>query len=507
MQATAGAEGQRKRRWTGSLALGLLCTGFLTPGACRSASAPDPLGPTGQATQADPGGSIRDFHLTAVPALIELGPGVKVHAWTYNGTVPGPAIRARVGDLVRVRLTNRLSEGTSINWHGLRVPNGEDGVAGVTQDPVLPGQTVTFAFVARTPGTYWYHSFTRALEQVDRGLYGPLIIDPLNEAAPPAVDQTLIYDEWPWGLEKSSPPPPTDPLMHSYVTYSVNGRTGAAIAPVRVQPGRPVRLRLINAGFETHFVQVDGTAVTITAFDGHSVIGGPPTGRALPLGAGERLDVEFLASDTPAWVRLVHGLPPADQVPVPLVPVGSPVPASRPPPSAAAPEGYVDFFTYPARAQDSEWPSGAAPTRSFTLALTQAGSSGSSAEAMPPGMEPMAGTWFEINGKTFPATQNLVISQGDLVEITFDNQSRTEHAMHLHGHAFQLLSRDGTPAAGLIVKDTVVVLPGSRVRVGFVANNPGWWLLHCNELDHAAAGLMTLVVYQGIARPTHLGGR
>ena len=141
MQATAGAVGQRKRRWTGSLALGLLCTAFLTAGACRSASAADPLGPTGQATRADPGGSIRDFHLTAVSAVIELGPGVKVHAWTYNGTVPGPAIRATVGDLVRVRLTNRLSEGTSINWHGLRVPNGEDGVAGVTQDPcaVNPG--------------------------------------------------------------------------------------------------------------------------------------------------------------------------------------------------------------------------------------------------------------------------------------------------------------------------------------------------------------------------------
>jgi FtsP/CotA-like multicopper oxidase with cupredoxin domain len=253
---------QRRRRWTGSLALGLLCIGFLTAGACRSAAAPHPLGPTGQATQPAPGGSIREFDLTAVSALIELGPGVKVHAWTYNGTVPGPTIRATVGDLVRVRLTNRLSEGTTINWHGLSVPNGEDGVAGVTQDPVLPGQTVTFAFVASTSGTYWYHSFTRAFEQVDRGLYGPLIIDPLNEAALPAVDQTLIYDEWPWGLEKSSAPPPTDPLMVSYVNYSVNGRTGAAIAPVHVQPGRLVRLRLVNAGFETHFVQVDDTAVT-----------------------------------------------------------------------------------------------------------------------------------------------------------------------------------------------------------------------------------------------------
>lgn len=235
--------------------------------------------------------------------------------------------------------------------------------------------------------------------------------------------------------------------------------------------------------------------------------GGPPTGRALPLGAGERLDIEFLASDTPAWVRLVHGLPPADQVPVPLVPVGSPIPARPEPPPASAPEGYVDFFTYPARDQDSERPSGPAPTRSFTLTLTQAQSSGASAGAMPRGMESMAGTRFEINGKAFPATQNLVVSQGDRVEITFDNQSKTEHAMHLHGHAFQLLSRDGTPASGLIVKDTVVVLPGSRVMVGFVADNPGWWLLHCNELDHAAAGLMTLVVYQGIARPTQLGGR
>ena len=210
--------GQRKRRWTGSLALSLLCTGFLTAGTCQSAAAPDPLGPTGQSTQPAPGGSIREFDLTAVAAVIELGPGVKVHAWTYNGTVPGPTIRVTVGDLVRVRLTNRLSEGTTINWHGLRVPNGEDGVAGVTQDPVLPGQTVTFAFVASTPGSYWYHSFTRALEQVDRGLYGPLIIDPLNEEAPPAVDQTLIYDRVALGprevLATPSDRPPDEVLHH-----------------------------------------------------------------------------------------------------------------------------------------------------------------------------------------------------------------------------------------------------------------------------------------------------
>jgi len=491
-------------RWAGSLLLGLLCLGIQSAAACAS---PDrnPLGPTGQATQPAPGGSIREFDLSAVPAVIQLGPGVKVHAWTYNGTIPGPQIRVTVGDLVRVRLTDRLPEGTTIDWQGLKVPNGEDGVAGVTQDPVLPGQTDTYAFVASTPGTYWYHSFTRALEQVDRGLYGPLIIDPAKEVAPPVVDQTLVYDEWPWGLELPSPPPLTDPLMESYVTYSVNGRTGAAITPVRVQPGQRVRLRLINAGFETHFVQIDGTPVIITAFDGHSVVGGPPTGSSLPLGSGERLDVEFLAPDIPVWVRLVHGLPPADQVSVPLVPVGSPVPAGPPTPPASASEGYLDIFSYPARAVESVWPTGAVPTRSFTLTLTQALSSRSS-EPMPPGMESMAGSLFEINGNIFPATQNLVVSQGDLVEITFDNRSRTEHAMHLHGHFFQLLTVDGRPASGLIVKDTVVVLPDSRVTVGLIADNPGWWLLHCDELDHAAAGLMTLFVYQGVTRPSRLGG-
>lgn len=471
----------------------------LAASSCGAGTGPSALGPTQQATAPDPGGVIRDFDLTARPATIELRPGLAVNAWTYNGTVPGPLIRARVGDLVRVHLNNQLPEGTTIHWHGLAVPNGEDGVAGVTQDAVPPGRSVTYAFVPQVAGTYWYHSHQRGAKQVDRGLYGSLVIDPATEPhAVPDVDQTLVYDEWPWGLEKTNPPPPSDPIaMTTYVTYSVNGKTGGAIEPVKVSPGQLVRLRLVNVGYVTHYVYLDGQSVTLTAFDGHSVSGGPPTDAALPLGAGERIDLQFVAPRAPLWLRLLDAAPPAADVRVPIVPSGTnPVP----PPANHRNIAVLDLLSYSARAVDRVWPVGTVPNRTYTLTITKGG--------LPmPDMPEMAGMTYQINGKSFPDTDTLVVTQGDYVEINFVNLSDMEHAMHLHGHVFQVLSRNGEAVSGIIDKDTVVVPPQTSISIGFHADNPGWWMIHCHELYHAEGGLMTLVRYEGVTRLATLGGQ
>lgn len=477
-------------RRAGALACGLV----LLTSACVTETGPRPISPTPPLVSPLPGGSLRHFDLVARPARITLRPGLTVNAWTYSGMVPGPLLRVTVGDVVEVTLHNRLPEGTTIHWHGLTVPNGEDGVAGVTQDPVPPGGEATYRFLAATAGSYWYHSHQDSAAQVDRGLYGALVVDPRG---PPAYakDAVLLFDEWPLALEERSPPPPGDYSWVAAATFSVNGRTGGAISQLIVTPGRRTRLRLFNAGNFSHFVYLDGVPWTIVAFDGHEVTGGPATSDAVAVGPGERVDVEFEAPDHPVSVRLLDGLPPADDIAVPVVPAGAAGPAPAP---RTRPLHLVDLARYPARAAEADWPAGVAPSRSFTLEL--------STVAVNHPTPSLDQTLYQINGRQFPDTDTLTVATGELVQLTFVNRSRMEHPMHLHGHAFQVLSIDGEPPAGLIVKDTIVVGPGQTVSVGFRARNPGWWMLHCHELYHARGGMMTLLAYQGTRRLAQLGG-
>ena len=485
-------DGRRLALVTGSALLITIAAGQ----ACSSASGP--IGPTDGPRSPAPGGVVRRFDLTAEIAAIELKPGLRISAWTYNGSVPGPVLRAEVGDLVVVVLHNRLPQGTTIHWHGLAVPNGEDGVAGVTQDPVPPGQTETYAFIASESGTYWYHSHNEAASQVDRGLYGALVITPRGGEPAGLTDVTLVYDDWPLALEVSPPPPADDFTWISYVTDTVNGKTGAAIRPISVSPGAKLRLRLVNAGATMHFVHVDGASVRIVAFDGHEVEGGPPTDDALPLGPAQRLDVVLTAPARPTWLRLEDALPPAAEASVPLVPPGQSEPEQAPPP-VRRPNALLDVFRYPARALASPWPSGGSADVAFTLHLSVAATVGK-----PPSLD---GQLYEINGKTFPATGTLDVRTGQLVAITFVNDSRVDHPMHLHGHAFQVLAVDGRPPDGVLVMDTVVVGPRQTVTVGFRADNPGWWMIHCHELYHSRGGMMILLHYIGAPRLADIGGR
>lgn len=140
---------------------------------------------------------VKVFELTTKAVRWEILDGVTITAYTYNGTVPGPMIRVTEGDQVRIVVRNELPHPTTIHWHGVEVPNAMDGVPGVTQDPILPGETFTYEFTAKPAGTFMYHSHYEGDIQVMAGLYAPFIIDPLEpEADPPAVDEVLMISEW-----------------------------------------------------------------------------------------------------------------------------------------------------------------------------------------------------------------------------------------------------------------------------------------------------------------------
>lgn len=148
--------------------------------------------PSTQVTQIKTG---KEFTLTAKEATHDFGNGTKLPVWTYDGSVPGSQIRVKQGDKVKVNLKNELSEPVTIHWHGLPVPNSQDGIPGVTMNAVQPGKTFTYEFTASIPGTYWYHSHQDSVNQIDKGLYGTLIVEGKDEEKVDK-DYTLVLDEW-----------------------------------------------------------------------------------------------------------------------------------------------------------------------------------------------------------------------------------------------------------------------------------------------------------------------
>jgi FtsP/CotA-like multicopper oxidase with cupredoxin domain len=145
--------------------------------------------------QVRPTGAVKELQLVAAPTRLQLLDGRELEVWAYNGQVPGPIFRARVGDTVRVRFKNQLPQPTTIHWHGVRLPNGMDGVPGVTQPPIEPGQSFTYEFTVKDAGTFWFHPHVRGSEQVERGLFGLLVVE---DASPPPFSREIVWvlDDW-----------------------------------------------------------------------------------------------------------------------------------------------------------------------------------------------------------------------------------------------------------------------------------------------------------------------
>lgn len=268
----------------------------------------------------------KEFVLVAQETTWELLPGVKVTAMTYNGTIPGPVIRVKAGDLVRVKIHNELKEPTAIHWHGLEVPYSMDGVPGITQAPIMPGKEFTYEFMAKPAGVRFYHAHMNEAVQMTNAMHGAFIIEPAwDDKNKPDRHYVLFLTEW-----------------------TVNGK----------------------------------------------------------------------------------------------------------------------------------------------------------------GQEAMAGmdsNYFTINGKAFPATENLLVKKGERIRITLIHMGASYHPMHLHGHQFKIAAKDGNavPSSVQETRNVVPMLPGESYDLEFIADNPGVWAFHCHEPHHVMndevepGGLITLVVYEG----------
>ena len=396
--------------------------------------------------------------------------------WTYNGAVPGPELRVNQGDRVRVTLINHLPAATSIHWHGLRLPNAEDGVAGVTQQAVPPGATYTYEFVVKDPGTYWYHSHQDTQKQVPLGLYGALIVAP-------AVTPALAFDR--------------------DLTVIVGDANPSADLHVDAQPGQRVRLRIISAFQEDitgypELLALVGAPYQVIALDGHDLNQPQMLGpQLLPIGPGQRYDLAFQMPAS-GQVRLLDNRPQTGsrQPHSEWANLGAGAAAS---PAPAAPDlGGLPRFDLGGYGLPAPDPVAARTTFDVSRDLSISSQ---------PGIRYGAFEFLQMfNGQGFPNTPNIVVSEGQTVQLRFINDTDAWHPIHLHGHTFTVLSKNGRPLSGSPVHlDSVLVGPHETWVVAFVADNPGLWMLHCHVLIHAAYGLSAMISYTGISTPFTIG--
>ncbi len=444
-------------------------------------------------------GKTRAFRLDPQQRSMSIG-GRTAHTWAYGDTLPGPLIRANVGDELAVTVANRLPEATSVHWHGLALRNDMDGVAPAGGN-IAAGHDFTYRFSVPDAGTYWYHPHVGV--QTDYGLYGALIVDDPSAAADYDLEWIVVLDDWTDGV---GPRPPQilstlrggsmagmsggsmsggsmngsvgsstllggDAGDVSYPMYLLNGRTDPSPETFHAKPGQRVRLRIINAAADTAFrVALGGHRLTVTHTDGYPVI--PHDVDALLLGMGERYDAVVTLHDgvfplvalaegksarTRALVRTGNGAVPA----VSVTPAGL--------------TGRVGTATTFAATESSRLP---VRTPDIQLIARLAGD--------------MSSYVWTINGRTYDDTVPLTVDKGQRVRLTFENSSVMWHPMHLHGHTFQL----GRPAGSGVRKDTAIVLPMRSLSVDFDADNPGRWMLHCHNAYHAEVGMMTRVDYR-----------
>lgn len=254
---------------------------------------------------------VKVFHLIAEPVKREFAPGMAVNCWGYNGQTPGPTIEAVEGDRVRILVTNTLAEHTTIHWHGIRLPNGMDGVGGLNQRQIKPGETYAYEFTLHQHGTQMYHPHADEMVQMAMGMEGFFIIHPKRAGQPRAVNRPRVDRDFciflqEWFIEPgTSTPNPS--IMTDFNLFTFNSRVFPGTAPLVVRLGERVRIRFANLSMDSHPIHLHGYTFKITGTDGgpipHSAQWPETTVNVPP---GTTRDIEFVANVPGDWALHCH---------------------------------------------------------------------------------------------------------------------------------------------------------------------------------------------------------
>lgn len=409
--------------------------------------------------------------------------------WCYGGQIPGPEIRVRQGEPVRIVVENKLDEDTTVHWHGIRLPNAMDGVPGLTQPPIKPGEKFVYEFTPPDAGTFWYHPHANSLRQLGRGLAGVLIVE---EPESVRVDRELTWAFMDWRLTDDAQ---IAAGFGNAMEAGMSGRIGNTVTingaqpdGVSVRAGERIRLRLLNTSLARIMaLRIDGHRPVVVAIDSQPCDPHEPTGGRLLLGPAMRIDIVLDMQGKPgARYRVTDDFYPdlsywlthlvyEDSAPLnstspkhPLILPHNPLPKP-------------DLST----------------AERHELKLQGGMMSGMGGMMGMMGMGHRA-VWA-INGKSMTGDGHagmipiLTLKLGRSYLLTMRNETAWWHPMHLHGYSFRVLSRNGSPVSHREWADTVLVPPKETVDVAFVADNPGDWMLHCHVTDHQASGLMTVL--------------
>lgn len=405
-------------------------------------------------------------NLVAKEAETKLAAGVDMPVWTYNGTVPGQEIRVKQGQDVTINFKNELTVNTTIHWHGYPVPFEQDGVPGLSQETIKPGETFTYQFNAKIPGTYWYHPHEDSATQIGMGLAGALIVEKKEEQQKPDQDITLMLHEWVKpesghsmaGMDHShmsNQDMSQMDHMAMYNLFTVNGKSGNLIDPLKVKTGEKVRLRFINAGNQVRFMDFGSVSYRVVSTDGQDIKEPAEVkGKVLPVAPGERYDVEFVVPSASFMIYDRTDRPAAKEIQIPVQNKNNKQMAKE-----VVNTEEFDITQYgKGQAVAGKY------NKEYKLVFE---------DVADPSVD--MGMRYTINGKSFPDGPVIDVANHDAVKISYQNKGEANHPMHVHGHFFKVLTKNGKPVTDGIYKDTLLVKPNETFEVELIANNPGNW--------------------------------
>jgi FtsP/CotA-like multicopper oxidase with cupredoxin domain len=451
--------------------------------AAQAALAPASLAPAGwdagikltEAIDRNPDPSIVEIDLKARVADVEVAPGKIVHAWTYDGGIPGPLIRARVGNRVIVHFTNDLPQPTTIHWHGVRVPIAMDGVPDISQPEMKHGDTFTYDFIVRDAGLYWYHPHVMSAAQVGFGLYGALLVeDPADEVGV-RDELTIVLSDI--GFDKKGVLDSPDSGGPAGMVFGREGEyilaNGRIMPTLRARAGAPQRWRIVNAAKSRYFLlDLEGQPFTVIGADG-GLQETPEITEQLLITPGERADVIVTPTGPPGGTLVLRAL---------LYNRGY---------GSVEYRNVEEVLTVALTSQPA-LPKAKLPIVRRAIAVPSlANATKVDVVLTLPPAGPDGKSEYQVNGVPFWKAKPYMATVGETQIWTVKNDSKFAHPFHLHGFFFLPLDDKLEPIRPMAWKDTLNVPIDGTIRFVVVFDErPGMWMFHCHILDHADGGLM-----------------
>lgn len=409
-----------------------------------------------------------EYNLTASEFTWQLRSGKAITAWGFNNQVPGPVLRAKKGDTLVVRVQNNLPESTMVHWHGIRLPATMDGT-GEVQKSILPGESFEYRFIVPDAGTYWYHSHQNETVQMEKGMYGGIVIE---DDTDPVMDddRLLLLDDM--KLSSNNEFKQHGPLgrwieRHDGREGSTNLINGKEALALQMYAGQTERWRIVNAASARYFkLSLDGKPFKLIASDG-GLLEYPRTVTELLITPGERFDIvvgpfmegEVFSINSLPYHRVTMLKPKLQKYATVQV-------LERKESIAVLPEKLTEIRSL--APQDAE------VNRKVKLSVD-------------PSLNHIID--FRVNNKMHSLDRPVMV--GDLQIWEISNTSLMDHPFHLHGFFFQILEENGKAPAYKAWKDTYNLKPRSKIKIAWMPDNrPGKWMYHCHIIEHHSAGMM-----------------